>query len=118
MLRAHRVNSAPGLVALLVTLLVLGHICDLPAFVDVIAHTTGSAHHHQTDHHADDDQVSCDVVDATNTVVHQAGVALAALDVDSIGGRPPIRLVGLAAHASVAPPPRLPLFLLHRTLLI
>ena len=73
MSRSPRMRLAPWLTAMLVSVLVLGHVCELPAFVDLATHATGADHHREADHHSGDGQISCDVVDATNTAHPQAG---------------------------------------------
>lgn len=119
MLHPRRVKSATWLVAVLVILLVLGHVCELPAFTDVTAHAAGSNHHHQADHRSDDSRVSCDIVDATHTTHTDVGVAQP-VAIGSVSGPVAMGGTGVVARGSTAPlsrsRPRL--FLLHSTLLI
>jgi hypothetical protein len=111
----------PWLTAMLVSVLVLGHVCELPAFVELATHATGATgadHHREVDHHSGDGQISCDVVDATNTTHPQAGVGPESAQISSTDRSVPVRAIGLLAEESSTPPPRPPLFLLHRSLLI
>lgn len=118
MARSPRVRSAPWLAAMLVSVLVLGHVCKLPASVDLATHATGADHHREADHHSGDGQISCDVVDATNTAHPQAGVGPESAQISSTDRSVPGRAIGLLAEETGTPLPRRPLFLLHRSLLI
>ena len=112
------VKSTPWLVVVLGAVLVLGHVCELPALVDLVGHATGSTHHqHQADHHPGDSEIACDAVEATNTPsIEVAGAP--AMAIGSLGGLVPPSRIGRTARESITPPPRPPLFLLHRSLLI
>lgn len=124
MSQTHHRKSGRWLVAILASLLVVGHVCEHPAFADLVrlavesthehsgAH---SAHHHDRDHHSHESEISCDALDATRTVSPQVGVALegAAIDIAV-----ETRVVRVASQGSVGPPAPPPLFLLHRSLLI
>jgi len=118
MAQSHRIMSAPWLVAILVSLLVLGHACELPALADLAMPATESTHHHETDHHSDENQIVCDAVGVPNTVYSQVGPGLDALGAISVASPVPIRLVGAALRGSARLPSRPPLFLLHASLLI
>jgi hypothetical protein len=118
MAHSHRIMSAPWLVAILVSLLVLGHACELPALADLAVAATESTHHHETDHHSDDSQIVCDAVGIPNTVYSHVGPGLEALGAISVACPVPVRLVGSAPQGSTRLPSRLPLFLLHASLLI
>jgi hypothetical protein len=118
MAHAHRIMSAPWLVAILVSLLVLGHACELPALADLAMPAIGSSHHHETDHHSDENQIVCDAVGVPNTVYSQVGPGLDPLGAISAATPVSIQLVGTASRGSTRLPSRPPLFLLHASLLI
>jgi len=118
MAHSHRIMSAPWLVAVLVSLLVLGHACELPALADLAMPATESSHHHETDHHSDENQIVCDAVGVPNTVYSQVGPGLDSLGAISAATPVSIRLVGTAPRGSTRLPSRPPLFLLHASLLI
>jgi len=118
MAHSHRIMSAPWLVAVLVSLLVLGHACELPALADLALPATESAHHHETDHHSDENQIVCDAVGVSNTVYSQVGLGLDALGAISLASPAPAQLVGATPGGSTRLPSRPPLFLLHASLLI
>jgi hypothetical protein len=118
MARSPRTTSAPWLVAMLVSILLLGHVCELPAFIDLVTHATGSDHHHEADHHSGDGQISCDVLDARYTAYPQVGVGPESAQISPSDRSLPARAIGLLAEETSTPPPRPPLFLLHRSLLI
>lgn len=117
-------KSAPWVVGILASLLVLGHVCELPAFADLVRVALGSthehdgpdsAHRHDRDHHPHESEISCDPVDATRTIALEVGVALEAAPTDV---PTETRLVRVASRASVSPPTPPRLYLLHRSLLI
>ena len=110
--------SAPWLVAVLVSLLVLGHACELPALADLAMPATESTHHHEADHHSDENQIVCDAVGVPNTVLSRVGAGLDAVGAFSVACPVPSRLVGAAPRGSARLPSRPPLFLLHASLLI
>jgi hypothetical protein len=118
MAHSHRIMWAPWLVAILVSLLVLGHACELPALADLAMPVAESTHHHETDHHSDETQIVCDVVGVPNPGYSQVGAGLDALEVISVAGPVPVRLVGAAPRGSARLASRPPLFLLHASLLI
>jgi hypothetical protein len=118
MAQSHRIMSAPWLVAILVSLLVLGHACELPALADLAMPATEAAHHHETDHHSDANRIVCDAVGVPNTVYSQVGPGLDALGAISVACLVPVRVVGAAPRGSARLPSRPPLFLLHASLLI
>ena len=110
-------RSAPWFVAMLVSVLVLGHVCELPAFVELAAHATGSDHHREANHHSGDGEISCDVVDVTTAAYPQPG-GLESAQIRASDRSVSVREIGLLAEETSTPPPRSPLFLLHRSLLI
>lgn len=117
MLHARRFKSAPWLVATLVAMLILGHVCDLPAFANLAVHTVGPSHHHEAEHRSDDSRISCGVGDATNTTYADVRV-LQPVAIGSISDPVPMCTTEVMAQGSIALLSRPPLFLLHSTLLI
>lgn len=124
MSQAHHRKATPWLLAILASFLVVGHVCELPAFAELVrlavepTHDhdgTDSAHDHRPGHHSHESEISCDALDAARTASTQVGVALEATAVDV-----PVetRVVRVASRGSVSPPAPPPLFLLHRSLLI
>lgn len=118
MSHVQHMKSAPWFVAILISLLVLGHACELSAFADFVAHAAEATHDHATDHDSDEGEISCDVVDAANRVSSQASVDVASVGAIAGDASLPARLNRLVPRPSVSPPPRPSLFLLHRSLLI
>ena len=119
MIRSHRLLSIPlRLVPMLVLLLVLGHTCDLPAYVDLVSHADEDARPSAHDH-ADENLISCDgVAVPSNTGYLQLGPGLDVAQALPVASRAPARLV----ISSLEDPKRLPsrplLFLLYASLLI
>jgi hypothetical protein len=120
---AHR-TSAPWVVTILALLVVVGHVCELPAFADAARLALTSTHHHDTpdpdhhhdrNHHADETSISCDPIDAARTVSSDAGVTL---EVAAIDAPTQPRVVRVAPGGLLGPPAPPPLYLLHRSLLI
>lgn len=107
-----RLPATRWLLPLLVVILVLGHVCELPAYVEL-------ASHHSAEGDAGEQLSSCDAVTATSSSGHSQvwtgldmAVALPVIDAAPVGTTPrsfkdPAKLPG-----------RLPLFLLHASLLI
>jgi hypothetical protein len=109
-----------ALFPLLAVLLVLGHVCDLPAY----AETAGAPHSAEDSHHHSDGQereqlTSCDPVSATSSPGYThpyvgLGTARALPASGSISAHPVARSFEDRATLLVRPP----LFLLHAALLI
>ena len=131
MMRCHSRRSPSRALIFVLTLLVLvGHACELPAFAEVFTHTHEGAHdstqhHHSSDQHGDDDQASCDAADARlrRARARRTGVRLQSRSLDACDGFSVARVV--VSQVAAAPPRessglprRLPLFLLHASLLI
>jgi hypothetical protein len=100
------------LLLMLVVLVVLGHVCDLAAFADLDAH-------HPVDSHADEQVSSCDAVPATSSSGHTQvwappDIVLALPVADPT----PARRAAWSFEDPVRLIERLPLFLLHASLLI
>jgi len=107
-----RLPATRWLLPILVVVLVLSHVCELPAYVEL-------ASHHATEANADEQLSSCDAVPATSSPGHgpvwappDMAFALAVVDPTPVCGaarsfEDPVRLIE-----------RLPLFLLHASLLI
>src|SRR5918996_1241656 len=114
---ARRVPAARWLLSFLVVMLVLGHVCELPAYVEL------ASHHHSPEGPADEQLSSCDAVTATSNSGHyqvhyqvwtglDMAVALPVIDAAPVGRT----LQSVEDPARL--PSRLPLFLLHAALLI
>jgi hypothetical protein len=106
---------------ILALLLVLGHVCDLPAYAGVvsISHTAEESHHAADGHHGDEQAVSCDPTTAASSPSQpQVAAAPAFLVVspvnDSVRARMVARIFEGPPKFSIRPP----LFLLHASLLI
>jgi len=108
-----RLPATRWLLAILVMILVLGHVCELPAYVELVSH-------HSADGNADEQQLSsCDAVTVASSAGHSQvwtgldmAVFLPAIDVWPVGRT----LQSFDDPAKL--PSRLPLFLLHASLLI
>lgn len=126
MMRCHsRRSPSRSLIFVLTLLLLLGHACELPAFADVFAHSHegahDSAHHHSSDHHGDDDQASCDAlvgVRSSPSASPSVGPGLDARDVLPVASVVFSQIAAAPPRESSGSPRRLPLFLLHASLLI
>lgn len=115
----HRIRPASWLIAVLVSLVGLGHACELPRLLDRVAHAGEPAHHHDTGHHTDEARISCDAVDAASTARTHAGAALDSQGrVDSTAASAPIWRADVLPQGSIGVSARPPLFLLHGSLLI
>jgi hypothetical protein len=107
-----RLPATRWLLPILVVILVLGHVCELPAYVEL-------ASHHAAEGNADEQLSSCDAVTATPSSGHSlvwTGLDIA-VALPIIGASP----VGRTRQSFEDPaklPSRLPLFLLHASLLI
>lgn len=107
-----RSRATRWLLPLLVVILVLGHVCELPAYVEL-------ASHHSAEGNADEQLGSCDAVPATSSPGHAPvwappDVALALPVLDPT----PARRAAWSFEDPVRLIERLPLFLLHASLLI
>ena len=106
---------------LLVLFLVLGHVCDLPAYAGlaVSSHPTGDDHRHAADHQTDTAQISCDAVDVLSSTGSVHGrPSLDVTEVLPVASSVPIRFVTSSLDDSKRLPDRPPLFLLYASLLI
>ena len=109
------VDRLPGtrwLLAILVVILILGHVCELPAYVELVSH-------HSAEGSADEQLSSCDAVTVTSSSSHSQGwtwldMAMALPGIDAS----PVRRMPQFFQDPAKPPSRLPLFLLHASLLI
>ncbi|MGH7367565.1 MAG: hypothetical protein ACREK9_14245, partial [Candidatus Rokuibacteriota bacterium] len=111
MAHSHRLMSTPWLGVILVSLLVLGHACEVPALADLATHTTESAHH-SPDHHSDENLVACDAVGVpSSSVCFQMGPSLDAVGMVAAASPVPLRLATAAPPDSTRLPCRPPLFL-------
>jgi hypothetical protein len=106
---------------LLVLLLVLGHACELPAYVDVVgtSQTAEESHHPNDGHHAGEQGLSCDEVSATSIPGHpRVAAALEISVVPQDNGQAPPRMVARSFERPPKFAARPPLFLLHASFLI
>ena len=122
MVHRRRFVTAPRwLLPLLALFVVLGHTCELPAYVNLVtsAHPTEDTGHHTHDQ-THDAQISCDPVDAVTTSTGCAEVepVLGAVPAIPLDGWLPVRLVITSVADATRLPSRPPLFLLHASLLI
>jgi len=107
-----RPRATRWLLPILVVILVLGHVCELPAYVELVSH-------HPAEANADEQLSSCDAVPATSSAGHaqvwtapDIALALPALDPT------PARRAAWSFEDPVRLVERLSLFLLHASLLI
>lgn len=107
-----RLPATRWLLPMLVVLLVLGHVCELPAYVEL-------ASHHSAEGSADEQLSSCDAVTVTSSSGHSEvwtgldmAMALPIIDVS------PVRRTPRSFEDPAKLPSRLPLFLLHASFLI
>jgi hypothetical protein len=109
------VDRLPGtrwLLAILVVTLVLGHVCELPAYVELVSH-------HSAEGSADEQLSSCDAVSVTSSSSHSQvwtwlDMAMSLPGIDAS----PVRRMPQFFQDPAKLPTRLPLFLLHASLLI
>jgi hypothetical protein len=103
------------------TLLVLGHVCELPAYADLVVplHATEDP---SADGHGHEPELSCDPVDAvanTTSPVQAIGPVLAPGEMLPVANTVPGWLVTpSSADTFTRVPSRPPLFVLHASLLI
>jgi len=107
---------------MLVLFLVLGHACDLPAYVDVISasHTTEKSPPSGDGHRSDEQALSCDLVSATSSPSHSwvaAAPEIISL-VLQVNDPAPASMVARAFEGPAKLAFRLALFLLHASFLI
>ena len=117
--RVDRASARTWALPFLVLLLVLGHVCELPAYVDLIVASHEAEHSHHADAHDDGQSLSCDVVDlASAPGAPTAGPSLTtSVALAPVSQLPvPIALRASERPARLATGP--PLFLLHSVLLI
>ena len=106
------------LVPMIAFLLVLGHACELPAFVDLLSHA-GEDAHHSVDHHADETLISCDAVGLPSSTGYlQVAPSFEAAEVLPVASPVPVGLIISVPGNSNRLPRRPPLFLLYASLLI
>lgn len=121
MLYRNGFRSAPRwLLTAMVAFLVLGHVCELPAFAGLVV-SLHSPEGRSADGHGHEPEMSCDPVDAVSntTSVRIMGPVLEIAKADSVISSVPSGLVTPASiQPSVRRPSRPPLFLLYASLLI
>ena len=117
--RAARASAHAWALPFLVLLLVLGHVCELPAYADLIVASHEAEHSHHSDAHEEGQNLSCDAVDiASAPGAPSAGPSLTtSAALTAVSKLPvPIALRASERPATLATGP--PLFLLHSVLLI
>jgi hypothetical protein len=98
--------------------LVLGHACELPALAELVAHPTEATHHSDGDH-GDGSLISCHAVGVPTSQSHlRVGPGPHVAEVLSVGRPAPVRPIVSSPDGSKRLLSRLPLFLLHASLLI
>src|SRR5262245_49355259 len=118
--RNRLVLASRWLLPILALFLMLGHACELPAFVDLVvtAHPTEDADH-AAHHQGHGPELSCDPVDAVaSTGSVAAAPLLDAARVVSPDSPLPTWLRTTPPEGAKRGPSRPPLFLLHASLLI
>lgn len=108
----HRVPAARWLLPVLVVILIVGHVCELPAYAELVSH-------HPAKINGAERPSSCDAVTATSSSGHSqvwAGLDMA-VAVPVIDASP-LRRTLQSFEYPARLPSRLPLFLLHASLLI
>jgi hypothetical protein len=108
----HRVPAARWLLPILVVILFVGHVCELPAYAELVSH-------HADESNGAEQLSSCDVVTATSSSGHSqvwAGLDMA-VAVPVIDASP-LRRTLQSFEDPARVPSRLALFLLHASLLI
>ena len=123
---AGRIPAARWLFPLLVVMLVLGHVCDLPASVEAACHhhsAEGETHDHSHEGPAGEQVSSRDAVMATSNSGHFQVHNQGRTGIDVAAAFPVIDAPPLAKTLEALTDPgklrsRLPLFLLHASLLI
>jgi hypothetical protein len=122
MIHRNRLLPIPRwLLPLLVLFLVIGHVCELPAYADlaVSSHPTGDDHRHAADHHTDTSEISCDAVDVlSSTGSAHARPILDVTEALPVASPVPVRFVTSSLDDSKRLASRPPLFLLYASLLI
>jgi hypothetical protein len=109
------------LLTIMATLLVLGHVCELPAYADLVSpwHSTDDA---STDSHEHEAELSCDPVNAvsnTSSLVQVRGPLLEITQALPVVSSVPGWLATLSSiENSTRLPSRPPLFVLYASLLI
>ncbi|HEY7518497.1 MAG TPA: hypothetical protein VIE36_09420 [Methylomirabilota bacterium] len=115
-----RVSPTLWLLPLLVVVLVLGHVCELPAYVELASHHHSDGSHHSTEENGHAQPGFCDAVTAPSTSgqLHHTWIGLDVTVTFSIVDVSPVgrTLQSFGEPAKLAS--RLPLFLLHSSLLI
>ena len=108
------------LLVLLVLFLVLGHVCELPAYASLARPSHGTAHgDHPAHDHPDQSQMSCEAVDVLATTGHVDPSPI--LDITrTVSSADPcsVRIASAPSDTATRLPGRPPLFLLYASLLI
>jgi hypothetical protein len=109
------------LLTIMATLVVLGHVCELPAYADLVSllHSPDDA---STDSHEHDAELSCDPLDAvsnTSSLVQVTGPLLQVTQaLPAVISVPGWVATPSSLESSTRPPGRPPLFVLYASLLI
>jgi hypothetical protein len=114
-----RVAPTLWLLPLLVLALVLGHVCELPAYVELGSHHHSDGPHHSTEGNGHEQQGFCDAVTApsTSSQVHHVWTGFDVVARPAVDAAPVLRSLGSFGKPAKRVS-RLPLFLLHSSLLI
>lgn len=108
------------LLTIMATLLVLGHVCELPAYAALVL-PLNSTEDASADAHGHEAELSCDPVDAvsnTTSPVHAMGPAVAIIQVLPVASSAPGGPVTPSSVVSARLLSRPPLFVLYASLLI
>ena len=109
------------LLTIMATLLVLGHVCELPAYADLVF-PLNSTEDASTDSHEHEAELSCDPVDAVSNTTSLVQVTGPLLEVTqalpAVNSVPGWLATPSSIESSTRPPSRPPLFVLHASLLI
>jgi hypothetical protein len=120
MIHRDRPQSARWLLTIMVALLVLGHICELPAYAGLVI-PSQSTEGRSADGHGHEPEMSCDPVDAVSntTPVQVMGPVLET--VQALPATVPVPgwlITPSSIERSTRRPSRPPLFVLYASLLI
>jgi hypothetical protein len=104
----------------LVVILVLGHVCELPAYAELVSHHHSDAAHHSSADSSEGEPGLCDAVTASSTSgqLHHVWTGLAVVAILPAVAAPPAGWMPPSFEAPSRLASRVPLFLLHSSFLI